>query len=59
MLPSDPVILLSVVNTRLRDNYADLAELCGAEDVDAADLERRLAEIGCRYDADQNQFVQA
>ena len=27
-LPSDPAMLLSVVNTRLRDNYASLDELC-------------------------------
>ena len=31
MLPEDPVILLSVVNTRLRDQYASLEELCAAE----------------------------
>lgn len=57
MLPNDPVILLSVVNTRLRDTYADLDELCAAEDVSAADLEERLAALGCRYDPAQNQFV--
>ena len=33
MLPLDPIVLLSVVNTRLRDSYADLQDLCAAEDV--------------------------
>ncbi len=59
MLPNDPVILLSVVNTRLRDTYPDLDELCAAEDVSVADLEQRLAAVDCRYDAASNQFVGA
>lgn len=57
MLPNDPVILLSVVNTRLRDAYASLSELCAAEDVSAQELEQSLTALGCRYDAAQNQFV--
>ncbi|MER2055881.1 MAG: DUF4250 domain-containing protein, partial [Clostridia bacterium] len=32
MLPKDPVILLSYVNTKLRDEYVSLQELCRAED---------------------------
>ena len=28
MLPKDPVLLLSVVNTKLRDSYPNLEELC-------------------------------
>ena len=39
MLPKDPAILLSVVNTKLRDDYADLEDLCAAEDADRAALE--------------------
>ena len=58
MLPKDPIILLSVVNTRLRDLYSDLQELCAAEDADAAEVVETLASAGYRYDADQNQFVQ-
>ena len=30
MIPNDPVILLSFVNARLRDEYDSLEELCGA-----------------------------
>ncbi len=28
MLPQDPVILLSYINTRLRDSYSSLEALC-------------------------------
>ena len=45
MLPQDPVILLSVVNARLRDLYPDLDELCHSEDADRAQLEEKLAAI--------------
>ena len=41
MLPQDPVILLSVVNARLRDLYPDLDELCHSEDADRAQLEEK------------------
>ena len=56
MLPRDPVMLLSVVNTKLRDEYESLDELCAAEDTEAEELTRTLAELGCVYDAPQNQF---
>ena len=32
MLPQDPYILLSYVNTKLRDEYASLSALCGGLD---------------------------
>ena len=56
MLPKDPMILLSVVNTRLRDEYASLAALCDdlGEDEDA--LRALLAAAGFSYDAAQNRF---
>ena len=56
MLPQDPMILLSVVNTRLRDDYASLSELCEALDLDRCELEKKLEAIGFRYDANRNQF---
>ena len=33
-LPKDPVMLLSFVNTQLRDNYSGLKELAAAYDID-------------------------
>lgn len=57
MLPGDPVILLSTVNTKLRDEYSSLEDLCLAEDVKEIDLTGKLAVIGYRYDRNRNQFV--
>ena len=50
MIPKDPVMLLSYVNTQLRDFLKD-KELSGEE------LIKKLASIDYQYDADLNQFV--
>ena len=39
--PQDPIILLSYVNTQLRDHYATLAEFCAAMGADRAELEKK------------------
>ena len=51
MLPQDPIILLSYVNTQLRDRDASLAAFCDRENADEADLRARLQEVGYIYDA--------
>ena len=56
-LPSDPVMLLSFVNTRLRDQYGSLQELCEDMHVDANDICTQLAAIGYEYDSTLNKFV--
>ena len=56
MLPKDPMILLSWVNTRLRDEYASLDALCVDQDADRAYLERKLEAAGFVYDPEQNRF---
>ena len=56
MIPNDPVMLLSFVNMKLRDEFSDLDELCGALDVSRPDLEERLAAIGYMYNEETNQF---
>ena len=56
MLPQDPAILLSFVNTRLRDQYPSLEALCDDLDADPVGLTEKLAAIGFRYDPEQNQF---
>lgn len=55
-LPTDPFILLSFVNTKLRDDYATLDEMCGDLAIDRADLEKRLKEAGFEYSKDNNKF---
>ena len=43
MLPQDPYILLSFVNTKLRDEYESLESLCAALDFSPALLSGILA----------------
>ena len=57
MIPKDPVILLSFINTKLRDEYGSLEELCAALDVSRSELEERLASIGYQYNEQTNQFI--
>jgi len=57
MLPKDPLILLSYLNTKLRDEYPSLRELCVSLDADQAALEKTLAALNYRYDPQQNQFI--
>ncbi len=57
MLPKDPVMLLSVVNMKLRDRYASLDALCEDMDVNGEEIAAMLAEIGYAYDMERNQFI--
>ena len=57
MLPQDPYILLSYVNTKLRDEYPGLSELCAALDADEAELTAKLSAAGYTYDRSQNRFI--
>ncbi|MCR5576177.1 MAG: DUF4250 domain-containing protein [Oscillospiraceae bacterium] len=56
MLPKDPFVLLSTVNTKLRDEYESLDALCAALDTDRAELEEKLAAVGYTYDPARNAF---
>lgn len=56
MLPKDAYMLLSVVNTKLRDDYTSLQELCASLGEDEKELTSRLAAAGFTYDPKQNQF---
>ena len=56
MLPNDPMILLSVVNTKLRDEYDSLDQLCEDLDEDREELEKKLAAAGFCYSEELNQF---
>ena len=55
-LPKDPVMLLSVVNTKLRNFYSNLEELAAAEGVTAEEIIEKLATINYTYDPDRNLF---
>ena len=44
LLPKDPMILLSYTNTKLRDDYATLDEMCDDLGIDRTEIEKPLAE---------------
>lgn len=48
--------MLSVINTKLRDTYSSLDELCEEEDVSQEELICRLSAAGYRYDGAANSF---
>lgn len=56
MLPQDPYIRLSYVNTKLRDEYDSLDALCDGLEADPVELSEKLASVGYAYDPEANQF---
>lgn len=55
-IPSDPYILLSYINMKLRDEYVNLDELCASLDIKRTSLEKRLSDAGFEYVPSVNQF---
>lgn len=56
MLPNDPIILLSVVNTKLRDCYTSLDALCDDLGESREEIESKLKAVGFEYDEASNSF---
>lgn len=56
-LPKDPVMLLSVVNTQLRDLYPNLEELAKAHMLSEEDIKISLKKINYEYNEERNQFI--
>lgn len=56
-IPKDPVILLSFINTKLRDFYPSLEELCKSLGLEEKTLTDALAAIDYQYDSNANQFL--
>ena len=57
MIPKDPVMLLSYVNTQLRDFYSSLDALCEDKGIRKEELVEKMKSIEYVYEVDQNQFV--
>lgn len=55
-IPNDPIILLSFVNTKLRDEFSDLDELCGSLCVSRDEIENKLESVGYKYSKETNSF---
>lgn len=56
-LPKDPMLLLSVVNTKLRDYYHNLDALCDDMNVEKEEIVNALKTIDYEYDENRHQFV--
>ena len=57
MIPNDPMILLSYINTKLRDEYPSLDLLCDDLQLDREQLEQKLSAIDYTYDPKLNKFI--
>lgn len=55
-LPKDPMMLLSVVNMKLRDYYSSLDELCEDMHVNKEEIIDRLKAVGFEYSPEHNRF---
>lgn len=56
-IPTDPAILLSYINTQLRDNYPSLEELAKSLSADEEEIKTKLSAIGYEYNSELNKFV--
>ena len=54
--PKDPVMLLSAVNTALRDYYKSFDELVEDNEIDGDEIIAKLASIDYHYDPEMNKF---
>lgn len=56
MIPSDPMILFSSINMKLRDQYPSLDTLCEDMNIDKDELIATLAKVGFEYSEENNKF---
>ena len=56
-LPKDPVMLLSLINTKLRDYNSSLDDLCKEYNLDKEYIIEKLSMIDYHYNKERNQFV--
>lgn len=56
MIPKDPIMLLSFVNTKLRDEYDSLEKFCDDFEVSKDDIVSKLKAVDYEYDENLNQF---
>ena len=57
MLPKDPYILMSYLNTKLRDSYSSLEELAKVEGCDIDEILSVMNSIGFSYNDKSNSFI--
>ena len=54
--PTDPFILFSWVNLKLRDFYPSLDALCDDLEINKEELVKKLADAGFEYNENANKF---
>jgi uncharacterized protein Smg (DUF494 family) len=54
--PTDPFVLFSWVNLKLRDFYPSLDALCDDLEIDKEELTKKLSEAGFEYNENANKF---
>ncbi len=57
MIPSDPIMLLSFVNVKLRDYYESFGAMGEDLDISEEEVRAKLEAVNYHYDAEKNQFV--
>lgn len=55
-LPKDPLMLLSYVNTKLRDEFSNLESFCESYNIKYDEIIEKLKAINYFYNREQNQF---
>lgn len=56
-LPKDPVMLLSLINTKLRDFNSSLDDFCKEYNLDKEYITEKLSMIDYHYNEERNQFI--
>lgn len=56
-IPKDPFMLLSYINTKLRDFYPSLTALCEDLNCSESEITEKLQTIDYNYDKTINQFL--
>ena len=57
MIIDDANMLLSVINTKLRNDYSSLDDLVDSENLDKQLIIEKLKSIGYEYSESQNKFI--
>jgi len=55
-LPQDPMMLMSYVNMKLRDEYSSLDAMCNDMDINKDELIEKLKQSGFEYNGQANKF---
>ncbi|MDD6485125.1 MAG: DUF4250 domain-containing protein [Clostridiales bacterium] len=56
-IPNDPVILMSFLNTHMRDYGENLHELCARLGLDEEKIKEKLGAAGFEYSTEHNRFL--